>query len=93
MKTSKFCQSCAMPLFKGGKEINGSEKDGSKSEKYCQFCYQEGAFTDPDCSYEEMLAIGKKGIKEDSRNPIMKFFLNLSYGSLLKKMDRWQTDK
>ena len=32
----------------------GSEKDGSKSEDYCSYCYQDGEFT-TDISMEEMI--------------------------------------
>ena len=47
----KFCQSCAMPM---SNEHFGSEKDGSKSEDYCSYCYQDGEFT-TDISMEEMI--------------------------------------
>ena len=47
----KFCQSCAMPM---SDEHFGSEKDGSKSEDYCSYCYQDGEFT-TDISMEEMI--------------------------------------
>jgi len=33
----------------------GTEKDGSKSEDYCSYCYQDGEFTS-DISMEEMIA-------------------------------------
>lgn len=39
----KVCQSCAMPLT-DEKEI-GTNKDGSKSEDYCIYCYKDGEFT------------------------------------------------
>ncbi|MFF2587967.1 zinc ribbon domain-containing protein [Peribacillus butanolivorans] len=44
MKQYKTCQSCGMPFSKdelGG----GTEKDGSKSTKYCSHCYINGEFT------------------------------------------------
>ena len=47
----KFCQSCAMPM---SDEHFGSEKDESKSEDYCSYCYQDGEFT-TDISMEEMI--------------------------------------
>ena len=43
MKEYKFCQSCGMPKNKD-KGNGGTEKDGSKSEKYCSYCYQNGEF-------------------------------------------------
>ena len=47
----KFCQSCVMPM--SDKDF-GNEKDGSKSEDYCSYCYQDGEFT-TDSSMEEMI--------------------------------------
>jgi hypothetical protein len=48
----KICQSCAMPLVKD--EDFGTNADGSKSEEYCHYCYQNGEFTKPDMTKEEM---------------------------------------
>ncbi len=48
------CQSCGMPLsdeFDG----YGTESDGSKSAEYCKFCFQNGAFTNPDQTVDEMV--------------------------------------
>ncbi|OGO81480.1 MAG: transcriptional regulator [Clostridiales bacterium GWC2_40_7] len=39
----KFCQSCAMPL--GAPDLYGTNADGSRSEDYCHYCFQNGAFT------------------------------------------------
>ena len=39
----KFCQSCGMPLAR--LEDHGTEADGKISQDYCQYCYQQGAFT------------------------------------------------
>ena len=47
----KFCQSCAMPM---GDDDFGTEKDGSKSDDYCKYCYQNGEFTS-DITMEEMI--------------------------------------
>ena len=42
--TNKFCQSCGMPMKKDP-EDGGTNVDGSKNEKYCSYCYQNGEFT------------------------------------------------
>ncbi len=42
-EATKFCQSCGMPLTKD--EELGTNKDGSRNEEYCTYCYQDGAFT------------------------------------------------
>lgn len=47
----KFCQSCGMPL---SPEMLGSEADGTKNPHYCQYCYQNGAFTG-EMTMEEMI--------------------------------------
>jgi len=50
-KDMKFCQSCGMPLSPGQ---YGSEADGSPSEDYCSYCYQNGQFTG-EMTMEEMI--------------------------------------
>jgi len=48
----KFCQSDGAPM-----EFTeyGTETDGSKSADYCINCYNNGAFTNPNCTLEEMI--------------------------------------
>jgi len=50
---AKFCQSCNMPLKKDPK-VGGTEADGSKSEKFCSYCYEDGKFTWSDATLSEM---------------------------------------
>ena len=50
---NKNCQSCGMPLKKDIKQ-GGTNADGSKSEKYCSLCYENGLFLQPDFSVAEM---------------------------------------
>jgi hypothetical protein len=51
-----------MPMKKDP-EGGGTNADGTKSEKYCSYCYQNGAFT-RDCTMEEMQAFCKGKLKE-----------------------------
>lgn len=48
----QMCQSCGMPLKKD--QDKGTEKNGSKSQKYCIHCYRKGEFTWPDATAEQM---------------------------------------
>ena len=48
-----FCQSCSMPLTQP--DQHGTEQDGSPSPHYCKDCYQQGAFTWPGATMEEMI--------------------------------------
>ncbi|HWQ67162.1 MAG TPA: zinc ribbon domain-containing protein [Methanospirillum sp.] len=52
-KIIQICESCGMPL--GTPEDCGTEADGSKSSKYCVHCFQNGSFTKPDLTREEMI--------------------------------------
>ena len=61
-----FCQCCAMPI--SNPEFVGSEGDGSKSEKYCIYCYKDGAFTMPDATMDEMVEISAKGWSDQDPN-------------------------
>lgn len=57
------CQSCGMPMKKdvqGG----GSERDGSKSPKYCSHCYMNGTFTRPNMTAAEMQDLVRNKLKE-----------------------------
>ena len=53
-----FCQCCMMPLDRP--EDRGTEADGTPSQDYCRWCYQNGAFTAPDASMEDIIAFNLK---------------------------------
>ena len=55
MEERKFCQCCGMPLDRP--EDAGAEADGSPSGDYCRYCYQNGAFTDPEATVEGIIAL------------------------------------
>lgn len=52
MADTHFCQSCSMPI--DDPELQGTERDGTKSSDYCKYCYQDGRFTHPDMTLHEM---------------------------------------
>ena len=84
-----FCQSCAMPISQ--LEHCGTEKDGSKSEKYCLYCYKNGDFTLPNSTIEEMVEveISAKGWSDQDPNidyAKAKTFLN----QCLPHLERWR---
>ncbi|MCB9317091.1 MAG: zinc ribbon domain-containing protein [Lewinellaceae bacterium] len=62
-KTYKNCQSCGMPL-KRDPQGGGTNADGSKSVMYCSRCYENGAFTRPDCTVTEMQELVKGKMRE-----------------------------
>ena len=63
MEERKFCQCCGMPLDKP--EDVGTESDRGPSVDYCRYCYQNGAFTAPDASMEDIIAFNLKFNEEN----------------------------
>ena len=62
METKNFCQSCSMPLDKP--EQQGTEKDGSKSKEYCTYCFQNGAFINPNMTMDEMKTLVREQMEK-----------------------------
>jgi len=48
-----LCQSCGMPLQKP--EDFGTAGNGSRVNDYCHFCFQNGAFTEPNINMQGMI--------------------------------------
>ena len=48
-----ICQSCSMEM--PTKDLRGSNKDGSKNEEYCVYCFENGVFTH-NMTLEEVIA-------------------------------------
>lgn len=86
-KVYKNCQSCGMPLSKD-KKGGGSEKDGSKSAKYCSYCYTNGEFIGGDISLKEFSEISRNGMIQTGQS---KFFAWLfSRPFMLAHLERWK---
>ncbi|AQY50961.1 hypothetical protein PWEIH_12850 [Listeria weihenstephanensis FSL R9-0317] len=86
----KFCQSCGMPLVMNGLDVRGTEKDTNKSDLYCQYCYENGAFIDPKITFEQMKEKGIATINEGDGSTASKAIMKLSYPIQLKQFDRWK---
>ncbi len=84
---SKQCQSCGMPLqSKKAGDCRGTETNGSKSEKWCNLCYENGAFKGPDCTLEEMKAIVDNALKENGSSRLMRWMAQKQ----LPHLERWK---
>jgi len=81
----RFCQSCGMPLTEN---VLGTNADGSKSEEYCIYCYQDSKFT-TECTMEEMAGFcsqfvdeynkhtGQNLSREEYKQMLLQFYPNL----------------
>lgn len=79
-----MCQSCSMPMNKDPKK-GGTEKDGSKSEKYCSLCYDKGKFRDNMKTPQEMQEFCIKVMKEQGMPGFLAWILTRG----IPKLERW----
>jgi hypothetical protein len=86
MKPNKNCQSCGMPLSKDAKG-GGTEKDGTKNTTYCSHCYDEGAFTAPDMTVDEMKEKVKSKLIEFGIPKVLTGFFTRN----IHKLSRWKS--
>jgi len=83
----KVCQSCGMPLDKDPNK-GGTNSDGSKSDKYCGFCFQNGKFTDEGITLKEkiekniQIAVSRLNIPENEARKMAE--------NLLPNLERWK---
>ncbi|MGE6489177.1 zinc ribbon domain-containing protein [Paenisporosarcina sp. NPDC076898] len=83
-KQYKNCQSCGMPLARDEKG-GGTEANGEKSKKYCSHCYENGVFTHPDLTAEQMKELVKQKLIEFK---IPKFLTGF-FTRNIPKLERW----
>lgn len=79
------CQSCGMPLKKDEKG-GGTNADGSKNKMYCSRCYENGAFTRPEITIQEMQVLVKDKIKEFG----FPGFMAAWFTKGIPKLERWK---
>lgn len=59
---NKFCQSCSIPIE--NEEVIGTNKDGSKNDDYCIYCFKDGEFTDGIKTLDEYIEYSLQFAKE-----------------------------
>jgi hypothetical protein len=84
-KKYKLCQSCGMPLKKD-RQGGGTNADGSKSEKYCSYCYQNGRFSGENLTVKEFQEYCRKEMIKDGYNR----FLAWLFTRGMKCLERWK---
>lgn len=65
----------------------GTHADGSKSLQFCSHCYQNGAFTLPDITLEQM----QERVKGKVREMGIPGFLAGLFTRQIPKLERWRT--
>ncbi|MBP2100553.1 zinc ribbon domain-containing protein [Enterococcus rivorum] len=83
-----YCGSCGKPMKKT--DDFGSERDGTLSDKYCELCYQNGSWTEPDIIFDDFYEKSYRGFLNSDRSRIEKFFLKKMYTKkFVRKLERW----
>lgn len=74
-----FCQSCGMPIERI--DCFGTYEGGLINNEYCIHCYENGKFTDPEITMEEMIdlivdiTVDKTKISEEQARQISQSFI------------------
>lgn len=84
-KSYKNCQSCGMPMKKDEKG-GGTNKDGSKSLKYCSRCYTSGEFLNPEIDTAERM---QGFVKEKLKSMGFPGFIAGFFVKGIPKLERW----
>lgn len=83
-----FCQSCSMPLRQP--TDFGTDAAGYRINDYCHHCYQDGRFTEPDLSMEQMIDRGSAIMAQRGLMPLDRAMALMS--DVLPRMKRWHQD-
>jgi len=84
-KFDKFCQSCGIPMEKDPNK-GGTNKDGSKNNKFCSYCFVNGEFKDNFKSSKEMVTFVKEQLKKQGISSLKRWF----YTSHISQLERWK---
>ena len=85
--TYKNCQSCGMPLSKDT-QGGGTEKDGTKSTKYCSYCYTNGEFKGGNVTLKEFSELSRKGMIEGGKNKFIAWLFSRPF--MVGHLERWK---
>ena len=80
-----ICQSCGMSI-QDPKDF-GTTASGAKNLSYCRFCFENGAFTEPDLTLEQMIekCTGIAATKKNMSGEKAKEIVN----DYMPKLKRW----
>jgi hypothetical protein len=84
-KKNKVCQSCGMPLSKDP-QGGGTNTDGTASEKYCSYCYQNGALAGEGMTVGEFQEFVRRNMVESGHNRFIAWLFTRGY----KRLERWK---
>ena len=78
-----------MPLAEARSEDYGTNADGSRNEEYCAYCFQKGAFVNPDMTLDEMIETASRGWSNSAPGVSCEQALTVSRQNI-PTLKRWQ---
>ena len=81
---NKICESCGMPII--SEEQLGTNKDQSKNQDYCIYCYKDGEFIDKVTMEEYIKMCSNYGEQAGMTNEEMKVHCE----KLFPTLKRWK---
>lgn len=84
---NKFCQSCGMPMSRDP-DNGGTEFDGTRTTKYCSYCYQRGEFTQPEITTAKQMQTFciNKMLEQKTASKFMAWL----YTRGIPRLERWK---
>ena len=76
-----------MPLNKD-KQGGGTEQNGTKSTKYCSYCYANGEFNGGNVTLKEFSELSRKGMIESGQNKLFAWLFSRPF--MLGHLERWK---
>lgn len=86
MENKIICQSCGMPL--DTEAVKGTEKNGLKSNEYCKYCYEDGAFKNPKMKLEDM----ENNVKNQMKKLELHEYAIQKAVNILPALKRWKSN-
>ncbi len=86
MENKTICQSCGMPL--DTEAVKGTEKNGLKSNEYCKYCYEDGAFKNPKMNLEDM----ETNVKNQMKKLELHEYAIQKAVNILPALKRWKSN-
>lgn len=87
MDNKTRCQSCGMPISAEFQNL-GTNADGANVSEYCVFCFENGDFTNPQQTMQEMIDSSIENMTTDLQMPLDQA-TNLA-NSFIPTLKRWQ---
>lgn len=86
MEEKVRCQSCGMPIEASFNNL-GTEADGTPASEYCMFCYQNGSFTNPTQTVDEMVQSSIDFMTAEFKMPVGQ--ASQMSNDVIRKLKRW----